>query len=209
MMSSLIEAKNYMDSWTYYLYGRVRGSVQYYIYNGSFEASCILPNLYLGNLSSSYHRNDLKKIGVTHILTAVTGIVPAYPTDFEYKTVDLCDTITTNIQKYFNLCNQFIDYAITNQGVVFIHCICGVSRSATIVIAYLMYKYQYSREVAIKYVQNCRQCVNPNHYFLHQLALYEKYLKIGNNTSETNSNGEFSSNATHNELLCNSIQSNN
>jgi len=43
-----------------------------------------------------------------------------------------------NLSKYFLACNKFIKGALEQGGTVFVHCYAGVSRSATIVIAYLM-----------------------------------------------------------------------
>jgi len=55
--------------------------------------------------------------------------------------IPVSDSPIENISQYFNETNQFIDEAlkIENNNVL-VHCHAGVSRSATICIAYLMYK---------------------------------------------------------------------
>ena len=45
--------------------------------------------------------------------------------------------------KYFDHCIEFIDYNI-KKGNVLVHCMMGISRSSTIVIAYLMKTYSWS-----------------------------------------------------------------
>jgi protein-tyrosine phosphatase len=54
-----------------------------------------------------------------------------------------------------------------------VHCWAGVSRSATIVIAYLMRKNKWPLETAMDYVKQKRNFINPNHGFLAKLKDFE------------------------------------
>ena len=56
---------------------------------------------------------------------------------------------------------------------VFVHCQMGVSRSSTIVISYMMRKYQLSFQEALKLVKSKRQCVKPASGFEKQLKHFE------------------------------------
>jgi dual specificity phosphatase 12 len=56
---------------------------------------------------------------------------------------------------------------------VLVHCFRGRSRSATVVIAYLMYKHHYKLEKAFFKVKSKRDCINPHIGFLAQLKLFE------------------------------------
>lgn len=47
-----------------------------------------------------------------------------------------------------------------------VHCYVGVSRSATIVIAYLMQMYNYSLQGALTFLTSRRPHINPNPGFL-------------------------------------------
>ena len=60
---------------------------------------------------------------------------------------------------------------------VLVHCWAGASRSATIVIAYIMWKYKTSVEDAINYVLQKRTQILPNSGFQKQLKIFEKLLK--------------------------------
>ena len=65
---------------------------------------------------------------------------------------------------------------------VLIHCEMGISRSATIVIAYLMYKLKITLFDAYLYVFSRRNVIRPNSSFLKQLELFEKKLFNGKST---------------------------
>lgn len=57
-----------------------------------------------------------------------------------------------------------------------VHCQAGVSRSASVVTAFLIKKFKVSFKVALKFVQSKRKVVNPNEGF--QLGLVEYSEKI-------------------------------
>jgi len=69
-------------------------------------------------------------------------------------------------------------------GKVLVHCRAGISRSATVCIAYLMYAARASLDDAHDYLKRCRPLVSPNLNFMRQLADFETRLaaeKCSNN----------------------------
>jgi protein-tyrosine phosphatase len=56
----------------------------------------------------------------------------------------------------------------------------GISRSASIVVAYLMYKNKMSYDEAFDEVKNKRSVISPNIGFQEQLKKFEKILKDNN-----------------------------
>ena len=76
----------------------------------------------------------------------------------------------TLVEKFFNDKKDpdFIEENIGKTNVL-VHCQAGVSRSATIVIAYMMRKYQYSMDVAVDRVKKRRPYIDPNKGFMKQL----------------------------------------
>jgi hypothetical protein len=98
----------------------------------------ILDNLWLGDMVGAHNKFLLKKNGITHILTVAQGIMPKFPTLFTYKLINILDCPSANLKQHFASCIKFIKEAIETGGCVLIHCFAGVSRSATITIAYLM-----------------------------------------------------------------------
>jgi protein-tyrosine phosphatase len=72
---------------------------------------------------------------------------------------------------------QFIDEALKHRGKVLVHCAAGVSRSATIIIAYLMSRCGISYGQALAHVKARRPIVNPNEGFVQILQSYDRALE--------------------------------
>ena len=64
--------------------------------------------------------------------------------------------------KHFAPSVRFIKEALENGGSVFVHCYAGVSRSATMVIAYLMQEHNMNMYQAISLTKAKRPVVFPN-----------------------------------------------
>ena len=54
------------------------------------------------------------------------------------------------------------------------HCLAGVSRSASVVIGYLMWRESMSFESSFQEVQLARPIINPNRGFVRQLNEFER-----------------------------------
>lgn len=72
--------------------------------------------------------------------------------------------------------NAFIAGARACGGAVLVHCYAGQSRSAALVIAYLMQAQGLGLMEAWALTRAARPCAQPNSGFLRQLALYGKRL---------------------------------
>jgi hypothetical protein len=59
---------------------------------------------------------------------------------------------------------------------VFVHCRNGVSRSGTVVVAYLMHKNRWTRDAALAFVRSKRPITRPNPAFMELLAEWEKLV---------------------------------
>ena len=101
--------------------------------------------------------------------------IPEYNNEdgFIHKTFKVVDNSSQNIIQYFGECLNFIK----GDEKVLVHCISGSSRSASIVIAYIMWTKKMTYEDAFKFVSDKRKCVNPKKGFTEQLKLFEKLLK--------------------------------
>lgn len=105
--------------------------------------------------------------------------------NIKFKGLDLEDVCSENISRYFEDANYFIDNALKNNGKVLVHCLAGISRSATITIAYLMKVHQMTLEEAAITVKKARS-IMPNEGFITQLVEYDYQLKRERNITEGN-----------------------
>lgn len=79
-----------------------------------------------------------------------------------------------NLISTFPICIKFIEECLQNGGRVLVHCGAGVSRSATVVIAYVMWKLNLTYNQAMTHVMSARSCVFPNRGFVKQLTMFEQ-----------------------------------
>jgi protein-tyrosine phosphatase len=80
-------------------------------------------------------------------------------------TLDECLTRDKKLEKAF----EFIEKARKAKLNMLVHCAHGISRSATIVIAFIMSTYRVSYEAALAFVKMSRPRINPNLNFISQL----------------------------------------
>jgi len=126
-----------------------------------------------GNAEGQKKKQLLKAIRITHILVVGKDLKIHHPNDFIYKQIHVEDDETEIISEYFEETYNFIENA---NGKVFVHCLGGVSRSPTIVIAFLMKKEKKRFEEIKKFVKSKRIHMSPNDGFLAQLKEYEKKI---------------------------------
>jgi protein-tyrosine phosphatase len=146
-----------------------------------FDAQEIAPNLFLGDVYAAHNSRELKNRNITHIVTCTVGVSPPYPESFKYMHLQILDFAGEPINEHFAKTYEFIADALDNGGKVLVHCIRGVSRSATIVTAFLMKHMSMSAEDAVNKVQGVRPIARPNYGFMMQLQLYGKDLQKGIN----------------------------
>ena len=134
----------------------------------------ITDTIYLGNINSA-NIDNLKKENIKKVLTVIDNRIPLYKKDhnINHKIISVADLPTANIIKYFGESLRFIE----GDEKILIHCIAGQSRSATIVIAFIMWKQKLSYEEAFKLVNQKRSVAFPNFGFREQLQIFEKLLK--------------------------------
>ena len=156
----------------FYYYGKLRHYYQSYFANNSFNASFIINNIYIGNIYDAYDIESLKSKNITNVLSAVIGFDEIYESNINHLCLNLVDNEEQNIIHYFQITNHFIDNIIEKKESLLIHCIAGRSRSVTILLAYMIYKYKYTVEQAIEIVKSKRNIIEPNKNFIRQLSIY-------------------------------------
>lgn len=87
--------------------------------------------------------------------------------------VFISKTHISNIAYLFRFIKEGIEC-----GGCFVHCAFGQSRSATIIIAYIMKENNWKFKEAYEYVKAKRRMISPNHGFVYLLRLYEVELGL-------------------------------
>lgn len=113
---------------------------------------------------------------MTHILNVTTMAMEDFTEKFTYKHVFVTDVPETNIVEKFDECFAFINTARQSGGCVLVHCMAGVSRSASVVIGYLMKFNNMNFTTAFEHVKQQRPCICPNEGFVRQLKELDKQL---------------------------------
>ncbi|XP_022956913.1 protein-tyrosine-phosphatase MKP1-like [Cucurbita moschata] len=139
------------------------------------ECSKILDHVYLGSDSVAKNRQVLRQNRITHVLNCVGFVCPEYfKGEFVYRTLWLQDNPSEDITSIlYNVFDYFEDVR-EQGGRVFVHCCQGISRSTSLVIAYLMWKEGWSFQDAFQYVKAARGVANPNLGFAIQLLQCQK-----------------------------------
>lgn len=139
-----------------------------------FMPNEILENkLYLGSQDCIILEN-IKTYNITHILSI--GIeTPAFEQTNCVKTkfIPCLDIPETDLKPILEESIDFICEVFRLNGKIIVHCNAGVSRSSSVVMAYLMKKLGYSFDVALEFVKHKRPCIQPNRGFIEQLRRFE------------------------------------
>lgn len=93
-----------------------------------------------------------------------------------YLRVVVADDDDEEISKHFEATSAFIEDHIRGGHSVLVHCHAGISRSATVCMAYLMRYRDLSMDQAYAVVEVVRDVIYPNDGFYKQLQAYEKTL---------------------------------
>lgn len=134
--------------------------------------SFIDDKLYLGGRDAAEDESLIKGFQITHILTVdIFPLKLNWDNNCELMFVKADDIPEEDLLTHFEETCKFIEEG-RNAGGCLVHCYFGVSRSATLVIAYIMRKYSLNFEQALRKVKEKRACVGPNPGFTYQLRLF-------------------------------------
>ncbi|KAK6031758.1 dual specificity phosphatase, catalytic domain protein, partial [Ostertagia ostertagi] len=143
------------------------------------EMNEIIPNLYLGSLRDATDTDQLKKHRIKYVVS-VHDLTASHPAHDQLKVlkIQLSDCSSSDISSHFSVTNQFIHGARLKHAAVLVHCLAGVSRSATVVAAYLITVCDLSFINALSLISRKRPVINPNFGFRMQLCTYADRIRL-------------------------------
>lgn len=142
-----------------------------------FTGNEILPNLWLATHASVCNLQSLQDRNITHVICAILGVSPRFPKHIRYTCLPIRDIESEDIYQFFDSVADLIHEDLTAGRAVLVHCKMGVSRSSTLVCAYLIKYHGKTHMEAIHFVQSKRPCVNPIKSFRLQLKAYEHEIR--------------------------------
>ena len=123
------------------------------------QVAKITDNLYLSSFMGATDIN-LMKFNITCIITVCKEVPKIEFKNIESIKLDVVDRPTESLAKYFDYICDKINEVANKKGVCLVHCVAGVSRSASMVLAYLMKYLRMSLKDAHNFVKSKRPFVS-------------------------------------------------
>jgi atypical dual specificity phosphatase len=143
-------------------------------------ASEIIPRLYISDLSFAENPACLSSYGITHVLSTLADNVLAptvHPAPMRLQ-IKVEDFPFAELAAHLPTTTSWIREAFRSSpdARVLVHCGEGISRSVSVVAAFLMAQYGWSPVEAVQYIKSKRRVADPNFGFVQQLGEYSKSL---------------------------------
>ncbi|CAI9735864.1 dual specificity protein phosphatase 14-like [Octopus vulgaris] len=126
--------------------------------------------------AAAVSREKVRSLQITHIINCTLDVPNFKGENVECVNIQVDDSSRAHLGIYFDRCADMIRQASLKNGKVLVHCVAGVSRSASLCIAYLMKYERMSLLQAYKFVKRKRYVIHPNVGFWQQLIEYEKRI---------------------------------
>ncbi|XP_067940634.1 dual specificity protein phosphatase 18-like [Watersipora subatra] len=156
-----------------------RGSQQF-SYELREQLAKITDYLYLCSNAAAQQTSKLRRLRITAEVN-VTPHLPYSDLCIDKMRIAVSDISSVKISRYFVDFINFVDSVRRENGRVVVYCECGVSRSATLCMVYLMAAERMSLYDAYVHIKLIRGIINPNIGFWQQLVEYEE-RKRGENS---------------------------
>jgi hypothetical protein len=125
-----------------------------------------------------------QKFNITHAINCATNESNSkwfklkFPERYECMEAEDSETfdITSSYPKFEETMNRFLaDPECKN---VYVHCQCGINRSAFLLAIYMCKKFRYKLDMVVKHILSQRPCCFQNTYFREQVEEYIKKLDV-------------------------------
>ncbi|KAE8721366.1 Dual specificity protein phosphatase PHS1 [Hibiscus syriacus] len=145
------------------------------------KPSLITRTLFIGGALAARSAYTLQHFGITHVLCLCSNEIgqadSQYNDLFEYKNFSIYDNVDSNISSIFEEVCDFIDHVEQIGGRVLVHCFEGKSRTATVMIAYLMLRKNLTLLEAWNSLKRAHRRAQPNDGFARILLDLDRKLQ--------------------------------
>ncbi|KAF2100675.1 phosphatases II [Rhizodiscina lignyota] len=130
--------------------------------------------LYIGGLFTLRRKAALQEANITHVVSVLRmSLDEDFFAPYKHLMIEVDDVEDENLLEHFPATNRFIQDGLDGGGGVFVHCAMGKSRSATIILAYLLSTHPHmDPDSALALLRESRPLCEPNFGFMQQLRLY-------------------------------------
>jgi len=146
-------------------------------------ATQITDFLYLGSENDAYSGKFLAEKQIGYIMNVAGEVRSVEHKEVKHVRIIVEDMVDDHQHHTFEEAFKVIDNAVNEKRPVLIHCARGRSRSATIVIGYLMTRNNWTLREAYSHVKERRPIIGPHSHLQDQLLTFEVHLS-GTNTMQ-------------------------
>jgi predicted protein tyrosine phosphatase len=141
----------------------------------SNEPNEIIPGLFLSGVNC-VNDDILEKYNIKTVLSIMSNPPELDESKYKHMKIKILDSPRVNISDHFEATHEFINNSLKEKKNILVHCHAGISRSATIVISYIMNIQLITADIAFRFVKNKREIINPNIGFCYNLRQYEDII---------------------------------
>jgi len=139
----------------------------------------IVPRVFLGDIRASCDHEKLRDSCITHVVNTLgSSAVRGRHFGIRYLTFEVDDVLHAQVAPFFLATATWMAAVLDAhpEHRILVHCAAGISRSSSMVIAYLMHAQRLRVTEAYQLVQAKRTIVQPNQSFRSQLCSWDEHL---------------------------------
>ena len=153
------------------------------------DYNMIISNLYLGNIKAAHDINFLEKNNISAIVNCTENedFSDYFKDKTKFRLLIKDSKDTNNMNKFKNDIIDsinFIEECLNNNKPVFVHCYWGLMRSATVIAAYLIKKYNISKLDAINIIKEQRPMALSSIYNFNEILDFVESKYVNKDNSE-------------------------
>ncbi|ESO85756.1 hypothetical protein LOTGIDRAFT_68346, partial [Lottia gigantea] len=144
-------------------------------------------HLYLSS-AAAVRGDKIRSLGISNVINCTQDVPNLELPGLDTVQIHVDDIPSARLNVYFDACADRINQVRLIGGKTLVHCVAGVSRSATICMVYLMKYYRITLRDAYYHVKKRRSVIHPNLGFWRQMVDYERSILGGSSVKMVQSN---------------------